>query len=426
MPPKTTIRPYQLVATNGPISRSDLATWEYNQLSFCRQNEVWQDFLPGGDKSTWVAKDDDETYGLVVLKADGVNPDPAPTQKLRGTFKDFLNCVSLHCPNTFADTVQRESTSWNWIIKLIKDTYDLNTKGEQFLGGNDIKLDFDENFTYQQGFMFLKDFYISSLPAKDTMFKNKLLTADDKISPLAELFIVKEWLMKIDPRLPGHAHRTRGHLFTEAKPTLACNQRILCDQIKTMLNELDGTGTTSNANVTVGFVPNRKPGFGGARQPFNRGRGLGGFRGQGRPAPDHRQVRPPMAPFSCQHCLEARRYDASITHPSGRCQWMMKRPQQQSQLRQPAPGFKVLLVPNQPTTQAPTPTQPSTGAEQDQQAIISHLQTMSMGAQSSGYDDHYQYPDYTEQYEVQDDQYVGAAGYSPSGFGYTPGSLEEL
>ena len=232
--------------------------------------------------------------------------------------------------------------------------------------------------------------------------------------------------MKIDPRLPGHAHRTRGHLFTEAKPTLACNQRILCDQIKTMLNELDGTGTTSNANVTVGFVPNRKPGFGGARQPFNRGRGLGGFRGQGRPAPDHRQVRPPMAPFSCQHCLEARRYDASITHPSGRCQWMMKRPQQQSQLRQPVPGFKVLLVTNQPTTQAPTPTQPSTGAEQDQQAIISHLQTMSMGAQSSGYDDHYQYPDYTAQYEVQDDQYGGAAGYSPSGFGYTPGSLEEL
>ena len=433
MPPKTTIRPYQLVATNGPLSRSDLSTWEYNQLSFCRQNETWADFLPGGNRSTWVCKDEDETYGLVVLKADGVNPDPAPTQKLRGSFKDLLNCISLHCPNTFADTVQREATSWSWIINLIKDTYDLNTKGEQFLGGNDIKLEFDETFTYQQGFMLLKDYYISCLPARNTMFKGKALTADDKLSPLAELFIVEKWLLKIDPRLPGHAQRTRGHLFSEAKPTLVCNQRILCDQIKTMLSELDGAGNSSSANVNVGYVPNRRPGFGGARQPFNRGRGLGGFRGQGRPAPDHRQVRPPMAPFSCQHCLEARRYDASITHPTGRCQWMMRRaqPQSQPQLRQPVPGFKVLLVPNQPAT--PTQPQHNPGAEQNQQAVISQLQSMS-------YEDQYQYPDYSQayqheqasqnepayQYEVPEDQYTGAAGYTPSGFGYAPATLEEL
>ena len=70
MAPKTSVKPYKLKATEGPLSRDDLTTWEYNQLSYCRQTEAWQAFLPGGTSENWKATDDNETNGFIKLKLD--------------------------------------------------------------------------------------------------------------------------------------------------------------------------------------------------------------------------------------------------------------------------------------------------------------------------------------------------------------------
>ena len=80
-------------------------------LSFCRQTESLQAFLPGGTKTDWKASDEDETNGLIVMKQDGSAQDDDKTDKLRSAFKDFLNCVAVHCPTGFTETVQRESIS---------------------------------------------------------------------------------------------------------------------------------------------------------------------------------------------------------------------------------------------------------------------------------------------------------------------------
>ena len=427
MPPKTSIKPYKLKATDGPLSRDDLSTWEYNQLSFSRQNEAWQEFLPGGTNSTWTATDEDETNELVVMKADGTGEDAPKTNKLRSAFKDFLTSVAVSCPTGFTETVQRESTSWKWIIDEIKNTFNLNTRGEQFLAGNDIKLEFDANFTYQQGYMYLRDFYSSSFLEKGKLYKGKVTTEKEKMSPTTEFFIIEKWLYKIDVRLPNHVSKTRGHLFNEARPTLACNQRILCDQIDTMLAELDGASSMSANNVNVGYV---RAGRGFAGAPFAANRGLRGFRGQARGFMGPRQNRP-TTPFNCHFCLEARRYDASITHPANRCQWVT---QQRPQLKQPVgSGFKVLLVPTSPQ---PTQLQQPKPAQVQQAAYVSQLQNMSLEAQSQSYDDQFQYQDtsyyspqdqlYSGQYEYQDyeDQNIGATDYTAPV--YQPGTLEEI
>ena len=392
MAPRTSVKPYKLKATDGPMSRDDLTTWEYNQLSFCRQTEAWQAFLPGGTNSKWLATDDDDTNGFVKYEQDGTTEDLVETNKIRSAFKDFLTSVAVHCPTGFTDTVQRESTSWKWIIDTIKDNFGLNTKGEQFLGANDIKFMFDDNFTYQQAFMFLWDFYSSGQPEIGSKFKGKKLEEKSKMSPLAALFIVEKWLSKIDPRLPGHVQKTRGHLFTEERPTLYCNQRVLCEQIDVMLNELDNAnlGSVSGANVNVGYVPsnvdytpsnvnyvpNHRAAFAGGRYPAQRA--FRGFRGQGRAPTGPRQTRP-GTPSNCLHCLEARRYDASLTHPTNRCQWVTQRPpQQRQQSKQQAPGFKVLFVPNQPAQ-----THPNMASDQTHHtAYINQLQQMSLEDQS--------------------------------------------
>ena len=172
----------------------------------------------------------------------------------------------------------RESVSFEWILERIKKTFKLSTKGESFLDGLDIKFEFDESFTYQQAWMMLKNKYVSSLLQKDDICMGEKRDNKEVLSPLAMNFLVREWLQKIDPRLPNHVRHSRGHLFTTQRPTLACNQEILCDQIDTMLQELDSKETSANSQVNVNYIPQGRG--------FRGGRG-GGFRGgfRSRPSP---------------------------------------------------------------------------------------------------------------------------------------------
>ena len=214
---------YKLKPTDGPLNRDDLSTWIFTAQSYARQNN-WSNFLPAGDNSTWVATDEDENNGL-----QGV--DATETKKLRDSFKDFITAIAANCPTGFTDTVIRESTSFSWIEEKIKKTFNLTTKGESFLDGMNLKLEFNDSFTYSQGWMTVKDQYYSSLLPANSKCMGKTLQSKEVISPLAMNFLVREWLTKIDPRLPEHVRTSRGHLFTTERPTLACNQEILCDQI---------------------------------------------------------------------------------------------------------------------------------------------------------------------------------------------------
>ena len=96
----------------------------------------------------------------------------------------------------------------------------------------------------------MKDFYVNCLLPKNSKFKGKVLQQDEELSPLAENFVIEKTLHKIDPRLPDHIRNTCGHLFTEERPTLACNKTILFAQIETMLAELEGNPT----NIAVGQI----------------------------------------------------------------------------------------------------------------------------------------------------------------------------
>ena len=119
--------------------------------------------------------------------------------------------------------------------------------------------------------MQVKDFICSGLLPAGSRFEGKEMANNEVLSPVAKNFITKEWLMKIDARLPKHIRDTRGHLFTADKPTLACNMKTIADQIPTMLAELDGASDPSSAHsVSINYVPNRR----GGAPPKTRGRGI--------------------------------------------------------------------------------------------------------------------------------------------------------
>ena len=263
-----------------PVTRDSLNTWDLNNRAYFRQNGQ-RAFLPGGTSAAWTATEDDETHGIAAIVVDG-NQDNDATDAARAKFEDFLTTLGTYCPDHFTDTVWRESTSYTWVLEKIKETFSLQTKGVGFLAGAELKFEYapdsaTESFTYQQGFMAIKDFYSSSLLKTGDRSRGKALIANEVLSPMSENFIVERWLDSIDPRLRAHVKNTRGALITAERPTLACIQKQLCEQMKTMLAELDSSPTQATPIINrVGFSTGR-----GQQGQFIRGGWPGGRGGAG-------------------------------------------------------------------------------------------------------------------------------------------------
>ena len=144
----TNTRPHKLVATGDKLSRDDVATWQHILLGHVRQNEHWQQFLaPAGPHKTWTATDEDETNGLTAA-ATATMSAPVATAKLQAHFYNFISCIARFSPKGYSNTVLRESTSFKWVVDHINEAYGLDTKGEHFLSLDDIKLEFDANYTF--------------------------------------------------------------------------------------------------------------------------------------------------------------------------------------------------------------------------------------------------------------------------------------
>ena len=141
-------------------------------LAACRQEPDWLKFLPGGENQEWTATNEDQFNGLR-------HDVPATQTKLRADFSNFLTCVATHGPSNFIDTIMRESTSFRGIIETIKRAFGLTSHGEKFLSILDIKLEFSEIFTYEQGYMVVKDFCMQALHPIGKNFKGRAATTKE-------------------------------------------------------------------------------------------------------------------------------------------------------------------------------------------------------------------------------------------------------
>ena len=343
-----------------PVTRDSFLTWDLNHRSFCRQNVDWLQFLPGGTNSTWKRFDEDETQGIQVFKTEmreqggqqvrvTLNElDNEATNKARAALQEFLSILGTYAPENFIHTVVYESTSYNWVLDKIKTTFSLNTKGLGFLAASELKFDIsDEGQTYQQVYQAIKEFYCSSLLKKGQMFEGKAMERDETLTPLGKNFIVEKWLDVIHPSLKSHVKSTRGSLFTNDRPSLADNQLQLCEQMPTLLQELE-----NNPQPAV-----NRTGIVAESSSIHRA----GFPTQARRFPSQppfvrRQPQTPRPPWpssagrttirsncptdTCVRCYEAgRRGPASKTHYAAACPYA-RRPQ-------PAQHMRVLLLPTE-------------------------------------------------------------------------------
>ena len=344
------------------ITRDDFVTWKYNLLASIRQKDAWLKFMTGGTHSCWSSQDDNPTRGLSATYIHPQDPlDPASIQnardltqnatvKLRGEHDDFLACLATFCPAGFYEFVIRESTSVQWIFDQILSTYNLQTKREDVLNGQEMNFTFNEKFTYQHAYIQLKDFYMSALLPAGTTWKGKVLQNAETLSPLAESLIIEKWLSKIHPNLPAHVKKTRGHLFTDRNPTLGCNQNEICKQIDIMLNEMEKESGSANVGRFGAFrgpssfrPPYRQTGYSAPRPTF-------------RPPPQVRPTyrppgynnlaqRPVQSQYPCPLCLQAGKPESvARSHSYSDCQNTQPRNQPRRSPNQPA--MRLVMVPD--------------------------------------------------------------------------------
>ena len=249
----------------GTVTRDTFLTWDMNHRSYCRQFPDWLAFLPTGTRPTWKSFTEDPTRGISITKVGPapdrlVTEDETETNKVRNALEEFLVTLGTYCPENFMFTVVQESTSYEWVLKRIQETYNLNTKGVRFLAGCGLKSgDSDEPQTHQQRYQAVREWSCSSLLKKGDMFKGKALDKDEVLTPFGENIIVEKWLDGTHDQLKGHIMQTRGSLFTEERPNLSDNQRQICEQMDVLLQEIELKEKHPSINRTGFAPPSRQP-----------------------------------------------------------------------------------------------------------------------------------------------------------------------
>ena len=125
----------------------------------------------------------------------------------------------------------------------------------------------------------------------------------------------------IHPDLKGHIVQTRGNLFTEQRPNLSDNQKQLCEQMDTLLQELEQKQTNPTVNRTWFAQPTRSR----AQPPL---RPLSRTRPPIRPSstqsrvPARETLSGRCPPNMCYRCYEAGRFGpASLNHQAANCRY---------------------------------------------------------------------------------------------------------
>ena len=245
--------------------------------------------------------------------------DEDKTNEARSALEEFLRCLGTYSPEHYMGTVMQEATSYQWVLDRIQESFNLNTKGVQFLSGCPVKADSGDGQTHQQLFQAVKEHFSSSLMKKGEKYKGTVLDKDEVFTPFGENILVEKWLDLININLKSHIIQTRGSLFTDERPSLFDNQRQLCQQMDVLLKEVEQKESPSINRA--GFAP----------QPPNRRYG-----GQPnfQPRTSYQRPRPPTrtAPGQtsntktncpsnmCFRCYEAGRFNmASRTHQAANC-----------------------------------------------------------------------------------------------------------
>ena len=288
------IQPKELPADK--LTSAEFKPWQNHLTNFLQQDVENFNFLPGGKYSNWQAAN--ETEGnkrirdlingdddLAIINGSEDTPVVKNAKKVKllnqrnAQLGRMLQHIVSFVHYTEADDIDQASTSVEWIFKYLKQHYNIEAKGSNFLKITE--------HTFKSGVspqVFYKQFragFLNNLRKQGEVMTHKggkVLVSDEVLTPSFEDAIVLWTLEKIDPRLPKKVRRDYEHRLTGSTYLIDLQVSIF-QSIPTMLEEIDKqveinalTAVDGGEDTTVSAINtfHRRP------QSTRGGRGRGG------------------------------------------------------------------------------------------------------------------------------------------------------
>ena len=293
------IQPKELPATG--VTYAQFKPWINHVKNFLQQDVENCRFLPGGEYQEWkpatdvlankridTVHNDDEEKADIDDEVDAATKERKRKKlllKRNAQLSKMIQHVVSFVHYTEADDIDQSSTSMEWIFKYLRQHYNIEAKGANFLKitEHSYKPDMQPQVFYKQ----FRASFINNLRKTGEIMTHKAgkqMTEDETLSPSFEDAIVLWSLEKIDPRLPKKVRKDYEHRLT-GSTYLIDLQVTIFQSIPSMLEDLDRqaeinalTTTTSQPDTSLNAFKT----YGGrGNNSYNSrgGRGKGSGRG---------------------------------------------------------------------------------------------------------------------------------------------------
>ena len=239
--------------------------WRNHLLNFLQQDIENYRFLPGGEYAVWKAavqtidglridelKDTDSELGAIEGAAGSVQVKDQKKQTLKLRRNSQLSKLIQHVASfvfyTEADDINESSTSLDWVFNYLKEHYNIQAKGANFLKITENV--YNAKMLPQVFYKQLKASFVDNLRKQGEKAKGGIvLQADETLSPSFEDTIVLWALEKINPRLPAKVRKDYEHRLS-GDTYLVDLQPTIFQSIPSMLQELDREVDASSVSIS--------------------------------------------------------------------------------------------------------------------------------------------------------------------------------
>lgn len=250
MPPQK-VYPADVLPAQG-VTEEDFNIWMEQMNIYLVQNDDYEMFLEGGRYSVWRAAED---YPNRIQTFADPDADAATLAKRRKQLRTFLGHIAKSCHKSDFQTIMRHSTSFDWIIKKLRENYDIQKKGVHFLNIVDIKWDPSDDLTPAAFYNTYRTHIMNNLRKSGEVVEWQsatALTEDEKMTPMLEDMVVFNVLNLIDPRLPEQVREKFGSQMRENKSLRDLKGEIF-NAIPKAIQDLDASESSASM-MKVGTI----------------------------------------------------------------------------------------------------------------------------------------------------------------------------
>ena len=294
--------------------------WKNHLVNFLQQDIENYRFLPGGEYATWKAaletangqrivdlENTDAELGAIEGGAGSVQVKDVKKENLRLRRNSQLSKLLQHVASfvfyTEADDINESSTSLEWIFSYLREHYNIQPKGANFL--RIVENVYNSKMLPQVFYKQLKASFIDNLRKRGEKARGGIvLAADETLTPSFEDTIVLWALEKIDVRLPAkvrkdYEHRLSGDTYlVDLQPTIFQSIPSMLEELDRQVDAHSVTVCESEDDASLGALRfNQFKRRGGRGGQSDRGRGGPSGRGRG-----GQTGRPGQGTYVRRHC----------------------------------------------------------------------------------------------------------------------------